>query len=179
MKISMAILVLQSSMVQVHTNSAECETDMVSKNVHNSDKKFHLKDARNNQYIIVESSTMLLRTVSSEEFENFKHSEITWFTGCNDFTPIYKDDSNHFEVCIAGINDKRLFFDETFGIFMFLNQDTKNTKQTTHSPMNMKLVSNVRKNSFKYASLSCDRGHLHLENHFLGIGAETLLSIEE
>ena len=179
MKISMAILVLQSSIVHVHTNSAICETNMVPKNVHNGDKKFHLKDARNNQYIIVESSTMLLRTVSSEEFENFKHSEITWFTGCNDFTPIYKDESNYFEVCIAGLNDKRLFFDETFGIFMFLNQDTKNTKQTTHSPMNMKLVQNVRKNSFEYASMFCDRGHLNLENHFLGIGAETRLSIEE
>ena len=128
---------------------------------------------------IVESSTMLLRTVSSAEFENFKQSEITWFTGCNDFTPIYKDDPNHFEVCIAGLNDKRLFFDERYGIFMFLNQDTKNTKQTTHLPMNMKLVSNVRKNSFKYASLFCDWGHLHLETHLLGIGAETLLRIEE
>ena len=175
----MAILVLQSSIVHVHTNSAICETNMVQKNVHSGDKKFHLKDARNNQYIIVESSTMLLKTVSSEEFENFKHSEFTWFTGCNDFTPIYKDDSNHFEVCIAGINDKRLFFDETFGIFMFLNQDIKNTKHTTHLPMNMKLVQNVRKKSFQHASLFCERGHLHLENHFLGIGAETLLSIEE
>ena len=175
----MAILVLQSSIVQVHTNSAVCETNMVSKNVHNGNKKFHLKDARNNQYIVVESSTMLLRTVSSEQFENFKHSEITWFTGCNSFTPIYKDDSNHFEVCIAGLNDKRLFFDETFGIFMFLNQDAKNTKQTTRLPMTMKLVQNVRKKSFKYASLFCVRGHLHLESRFLGIGAETLLSIEE
>ena len=179
MKISMAILVLQSSIVQVHTNSAACETNMVSKNIHNGDKKFHLKDARNNQYIIVESSTMLLRTVSSEEFEKFKQSEITWFTGCNDFTPIYKDDSNHFEVCIAGLDDKRLFFDETFGIFMFLNQDTKNTKQTTHLPMNMKLVQNVRKKSLEYASLFCEKGNLHLENHFMQIGAETQLSIEE
>ena len=175
MKISMAILVLQSSMVQVHTNSAGCETNMVSKNIHNGDKKFHLKDARNNQYIIVESSTMLLRTVSSEEFEKFKQSEITWFTGCNDFTPIYKDDSNHFEVCIAGINDKRLFFDEILGIFMFLNP----YYQTSHLLiMNMRLFQNVQTNSFEFASLSCDRGHLRLENGFIGIGTETLLSIE-
>ena len=48
--------------------------------------------------------------------------------------------------------------------------------------MNMRLVPNVRTNSFEYASLSCNREQAEqrqLENSFIGIGTETLLSIEE
>ena len=45
---------------------------------------------------------MLLRTVGSEELEHFKQNEIMWFTECNGFTPIEEDNSNHFEICIAG-----------------------------------------------------------------------------
>ena len=57
-----------------------------------------------------------------------------------------------------------------------------NTAQTPHMFMNMRLVPNVRTNSFEYASLYCNRelGHLQLESNFIGIGStETLLSIEE
>ena len=182
MKLSIVILFLLNSIVQFITVSCTCETNMVSNNIHNRAKKFHLRDSRNNQYIIVESNTMLLRTVSSAEFEHFKQNEITWFTGCNGFTPINEDNLHHFEICIAGTEDKRLFYDETFGIFMFLNQETRHTDQTPRTLMNMRLVPNVRTNSFEYASLSCDRGQTEqrqLENSFIGIGTETLLSIEE
>ena len=182
MKLSIVILVLLNSIVQFHTASSTCETKMVSNNIQNGAKKFHLKDSRNKQYLIVESNTLLLRTASSAQFEHFKQNEITWFTACNGFTPIYEDNSNHFEICIAGTEDKRLFYDETFGIFMFLNQETRHTDQTPRTLMNMRLVPNVRTNSFEYASLSCDRGQTEqrqLENSFIGIGTETLLSIEE
>jgi hypothetical protein len=67
MKLSIVILVLLNSIVQFHSVSSTCETNMVSNNIHNQAKKFHLRDSRNNQYIIVESNTMLLRTVSSAE----------------------------------------------------------------------------------------------------------------
>ena len=59
---------------------------------------------------------------------------------------------------------------------------TRNTDQTPRTLMNMRLVPNVRTNSFEYASLSCNRGQeqLQLENNYIGIGStETLLSIEE
>ena len=182
MKLSIVILVLLNSVIQFHTASSTCETNIVSKNIHNNARKFHLKDSRSNQYLIVESNTLLLRTASSAQFKHFKQNEITWFTACNGFTPIYEDNSNHFEICIAGTEDKRLFYDETFGIFMFLNQETRHTNQTPRMLMNMRLVPNVRTNSFEYASLSCDRGQTEqrqLENSFIGIGTETLLSIEE
>ena len=179
MKTSIVSLVLLNSIVQFHTVSSTCETNMVAKNIQNEARKFHLKDSLSNKYIVVESSTMLIRTVSSAEFEHFKQNEITWFTACNGFTPIYEDDLNHFEICIAGTEDKRLFFDESFEVFMFLNQDTRYTVQQPHLPMKMRLVQNPRTSSFEYASLFCDWGYLHLETHLLGIGAETLLSIEE
>ena len=181
MKTSIVKLVVLNSIFQFHTASSTCESNMVAKNIQNEARKFHLKDSRNNEYIVVESSTMLIRTVSSAEFEHFKQNEITWFTACNGFTPIYEDDLNHFEICIAGTENKRLFYDESFEIFMFLNQDTRYTVQQPHLPMKMRLVQNHRTNSFEYASLSCDRGHLQLENNSIKINAdtETQLSIEE
>ena len=182
MKIStVMIIVLLNSTIQFHTASSTCETNMVSNNIQNDGRKFHLKDSRNNQYLIVESNTMLLRTVTSAEFEHSKQNEITWFTECNDFTPINKDNSNHFEICIAGAEDKRLFYDESFGIFMFLNQETRHTDQTPRTLMNMRLVLNVKTNSFEYASLFYDggQGHLQLENNLIGIGTETLFMTEE
>ena len=170
------MLVLLNSIVLI-TASSTCATSMVSDNIQNEARKFHLKDSRNNHSnIIVESNTMLLRTVSSAEFEHFKQNEFTWFAACNNFAPIYEDDPNLFEICLAGIDDKRLFFDQTLGVFMFLNP----YYQTSHLLiMNMRLVQNVRTNSFEFASFSCNRGYLQLENNFIGIGTKTLLSIED
>ena len=64
---------------------------------------------------------------------------------------------------------------------MFLNQETRNTDQTPRRRMNMRLVPNVRANSFEYASLFYNggQGHLQLENNFIGIGTETLFMVEE
>ena len=180
MKISIAILVLLNSIVQFHTASSTCEANLVAKNSQNEGRKFHLKDSRSNKYIVVESSTMLIRTVSSAEFEHFKQNEITWFTACDGFKPI-NFSLDCFDICIAGTEDKRLFFDETFNIFMFLNQETRHTVLTPHLPMRLRLVQNVRINSFEYASLFCNKGHLQLENNSIGINTDTktMLSIEE
>ena len=177
MKISiLVILVLLNSTIQFRTVSSTCEINMVSNNIQNEGRKFHLKDSRNNQYLIIESNSKLHRTVRSADFEHFKQNEITWFTACNDYAPIYEDNSTLFEVCIAGLDDKRLFFDQIHGIFMFLNP----YYQTPHLLlMNMRLVQNVRANSFEFASFSCNRGYLQLENNFIGIGTKTLLSIED
>ena len=64
---------------------------------------------------------------------------------------------------------------------MFLNQETRHTDQTAHRLINMRLVPNVRTNSFEYTSLFYNggQGHLQLENNFIGIDTETLLRIEE
>ena len=181
MKISTVILLVSlNSIVQFHTVISTCETNIVAKNVHNDGRKFHLKDSGSNKYIMVESSTMLIRTVSSIEFEHLIQNEVTWFTACNGFTPI-DSNSKHFDICIAGTEEKRLFFDETFNIFIFLNQETSHTVLTNYMPMRMRLIQNIRTNSFEYAGLFCNRGYLQLENISIGIntGTLTMLSIEE
>ena len=73
-------LVLLNSIVQFPTASSTCETNIVPNSIHNNARKFHLRDSRSNQYLIIESDIMLLRTVSSAEFEHFQQNKITWFT---------------------------------------------------------------------------------------------------
>ena len=154
-------------------------TTLVSKNLRSSARKFHLKDPNTDQYLIVEKNTMILRTVTSEEFDQSRQTEITWFTACNDFTAIQNsnDNSNHyFEICIAGLEEKRLFYDHTFGIFSFLSQ--KPTKNAIF-PMQLRLVKNEETHIYEYAAMFCSKGYLKIEKFFLGIGRKTLFRIEE
>ena len=45
---------------------------LVSKNEHFDEQKFHFRNTLQNQYLLVEPETMILRMVSSPEFENAK-----------------------------------------------------------------------------------------------------------
>ena len=45
---------------------------LVSKNEHFDGQKFHFRDTLQNQYLLVEPETMILRMVSSSDFENAK-----------------------------------------------------------------------------------------------------------
>ena len=154
-------------------------TALVSLNMESSARKFHLKDPKTDQYLIVETNSMTLTTVTSEEFDQSRQTEITWFTACNDFTAIQNsnDNSNHyFEICIAGLEEKRLFYDHTFGIFSFLSQ--KPTKNAIF-PMQLRLVKNEETHIYEYTTMFCSKGCLRIEKDFLGIGKETLFRIEE
>ena len=152
-------------------------TTLFSKNLRSSARKFHLKDPKTDQYLIVEKNTMILRTVTSEEFEQSRQTEISWFTACNDFTAIqnYKK-SNHFEICIAGLEEKRLFYDQSNGVFSFLSQ--KPSKNVL-SPVQLRLVENKETNIYEYASMFCSKGYLKIEKGFVAIGRKTLFRIEE
>merc|ERR1712051_291263 len=120
---------------------------------------------------------MILRTVTSEEFEQSRQTEISWFTACNDFTAIqnYKK-SNHFEICIAGLEEKRLFYDQSNDVFSFLSQ--KPSKNVL-SPVQLRLVENKETNIYEYASMFCSKGYLKIEKGFVAIGRKTLFRIEE
>ena len=153
--------------------------NLVSLNMESSARKFHLKDPKTDQYLIVETNSMTLTTVTSEEFDQSRQTELTWFTACNDFTAIQNsnDNSNHyFEICIAGLEEKRLFYDHTFGIFSFLSQ--KPTKNAIF-PMQLRLVKNEETHIYEYTTMFCSKGCLRIEKDFLGIGKETLFRIEE
>ena len=52
----------------------------------NNGVKFHLHDEQTNHYLLVDSTTLLLRVVTSEEFEASKQEQMIWFTACNDFS---------------------------------------------------------------------------------------------
>ena len=153
-------------------------TTLVSKNLRSSARKFHLKDPNTDQYLIVEKNTMILRTVTSEEFDQSRQTEITWFTACNDFTanPNSKSNSNRFEICIAGLEERRLFYDRSNGAFSFLSQ--KRTKNAL-LPMQLRLVKNEETHIYEYAAMFCSKGYLKIEKFFLGIGRKTLFRIEE
>ena len=155
-------------------------TTLVSKNLRSSARKFHLKDPKTDQYLIVETKNMILKTVTSEEFDQTRQTEITWFTACKDFTAIENREntnSNHFEICIAGLEERRLFYDQSNGAFSFLSQ--KPTKNAI-LPMQLRLVENEVTHIYEYAAMFCSKGYLKIEKFFLGIGRkETLFRIEE
>ena len=152
-------------------------TALVSLNLKSSARKFHLKDPKTDQYLIVETNTMTLKTVTSEEFDQSRQTEITWFTACNDFTTIQNNKkSNRFEICMAGLEEKRLFYDQNNGGFSFLSQKPM---ENALSPMQLRLVENEETNIYEYAAMFCSKGYLKIENNFLSIGSETLFRIEE
>ena len=61
-----------SILTATSVNAMVCEEEAVSNNLANNGRKFHLRDSRTNQYLIVEASTGILRTVENEEFEHAK-----------------------------------------------------------------------------------------------------------
>ena len=83
----------------------------------------------------------------------------------------------HFEICIAGLEERRLFYDQSNGAFSFLSQ--KPTKNAI-LPMQLRLVENEVTHIYEYAAMFCSKGYLKIEKFFLGIGRkETLFRIEE
>ena len=141
------------------------ETQMVNKNNESTKRKFHLREIKSKRYLIVEASSMLIKTVSSEDIEKYEKNQITWFTACN-----------YSEICIAGIEEKSLYYDEVYGVFMFL---TRKLKYETKLPMNIRLIPNKVDEPLNYASLFCSKGYLQLGQHFVGIGSETVFSVKE
>ena len=90
-------------------------------------QKFHLRDHNHNQYLKVQLGSMFLSLVDKSEHEEdqnlsekSKMSEITLFTGCNNF-----NDFNIDEICIAGNEEKRLFYDHKHDIFLFFEPNYK------------------------------------------------------
>ena len=102
-------------------------------------------------------------------------SSITWFTACDNFNGV--EDQFNFEVCLAGIEDKRLFYDEHHDIFMAL--DTNDKIENRHYPMNMNMIGNKATKQFEKASISCSMGNLNTGRSHVRIGAATILDLAE
>ena len=157
MKISLLLLILPLNLACVEQDIA----DLIRRNnvaTPAGPLKFHLHHQHTNQFLLVEPSTKLLRVVSSEEFDTEKQNNIAWFTACNNFQPTLESTS-HFEICLSGIEDKRLFYDVQNEIFMLLPKDNQKTR---HSPMSVNLIRNKATGQFVKARLMNSIGNFFL-----------------
>ena len=149
-----------------------------------------MQDPKLNRYIIVETGTKLLTSVSSYEFEQITSSALTWFTACNNFHTDM-DECQYCDLCLAGVMNHRLYFDEENQIIMHL---PKETQRQRHHKIKMQLFSqeNVlatpwfnnmfntsgihhQSQLFRKAYLRCFKGNLKLEHESLSLanGNET------
>ena len=94
-----------------------------------------MQDPKHNRYLIVETGTKLLMSVSSYEFEQKKSSALTWFTACNNFD-MDMDVCEHCDLCLAGVMNHRLYFDEENQIIMHL---PKGKQSPRHYKIKMQL----------------------------------------
>ena len=74
-------------------------------------------------------------SVSSNEFEQTKSSALTWFTACNNFDTDM-DECQHCDLCLAGVINHRLYFDEENQIIMHLHKETQRQR---HHKIKMQL----------------------------------------
>ena len=141
-----------------------------------------MQDPKLNRYIIVETGTKLLMSVSSYEFEQIKSSALTWFTACNNFD-IIMDECQYCDLCLSGVMNHRLYFDEENQIIMHLPKETQRQRhhkiKMQFKPWfnNMFNTSGIHHQSqlFRKAYLRCFKGNLKLEHESLSLanGNET------
>ena len=151
----------------ISATSLACQYDnrlhFVSRNHHSDNAfKFHLHDEENNHYLWLEPNTMMLRAVTAAEFEESKRDHMTWFTACNNFIPA--TDSQIFEICMAGFEDYRLYYDEQNKIFSFLPISQRKNR---HFPMNMNLISGTGR--FDKSMMMCSKGNFIFNRRHLKI----------
>ena len=60
----------------------------------------HPLDPVRNEYLIVEPDTMLLRSVSHDEFQSNQLKYLTWFTACNSVDTVFEECSN-CDLCVG------------------------------------------------------------------------------
>ena len=143
----LTLLLSATSLACQHDNRSH----FVSRNHHSDDVlKFHLHDEENNYYLWLEPNTMMLRAVTAAEFEASKRDHMTWFTACNNFIPT--TEPQIFEICMAGIENYRLYYDEENKIFSFLPISQRRNR---HFPMNMNLISG----RFEKSMMMCSKGN--------------------
>ena len=156
----------------------ERRSNFVSRNDHSNDPlKFHLWNEQNNHYLWLEPNTMMLRAVTSMEFSTSRSDHMPWFTACNNFIP--PTNSQNFEICMAGIENYRLFYDEENKIFMLL---PSTQRQNRHFPLSMTLISNKVTGHLEKSIITCSKGNFILDGQQLKIEenqAPTVLRVDQ
>ena len=156
----------------------ERRSNFVSRNTHSNDPlKFHLRNEQNNHYLWLEPNTMMLRAVTSMEFSTSRTDHMSWFTACNNFIP--PTNSQNFEICMAGIENYRLYYDEENKIFMLL---PPTQRQNRHFSLSMTFISNKVTGCFEKSRIMCSKGNLILDGQQLKIEenqAPTVLRVDQ
>ena len=156
-----------------------------------------MQEPKLNHYLIVEPGTKLLTSVSSYKFEAIKWNVLTWFTACNNFDTVM-DQCSNCDLCLAGIMNYRLYYDEEYGIIMHLPKENQlqrldkikmklfSQEHVVAIPWfnNMFNISGIHYQSqfFRKAYLQCSRGNFIEENQSLqladGNGISTTFQVE-
>ena len=92
-----------------------------------------------NEYLIVEPITQLLRVVDFNEFESKKSHVLSWFTACNSENMTF-DECSNCNLCLAGIQEDCLFFDDDFKIIMVMPKNHQFHRR--HFKIEMSLLRN-------------------------------------
>ena len=96
---------------------------------------------------------------------------------CNTANGVEGNNQND-EICIAGLRNKRLFYDAVHDIFMVL--DATDQRENRHFNLNLNLIENLETNPSEKVFISCSRGgNLHLGYQHIGFGSGTMLQMSE
>ena len=96
---------------------------------------------------------------------------------CNTENGIEWNNQND-EICIAGLRNKRLFYDAYHDIFMVL--DATDKRENRHFNLNLNMVGNLETNPSEKVLISCSRGgNLQLGYQHIGFGSGTMLQMSE
>ena len=108
----------------------------------------------------MEPDTKLLRVVNFGEFETKKSHALTWFTACNSENMIFEECSN-CNLCLAGIQEDRLFYDDDFKIIMEMPKNHQFHRR--HFKIQMSLLRDSGEN-IRTVHIHSSKGNLFTRN---------------
>ena len=101
---------------------------------------------------------MLLRVVSLDEFQSNHMQFLTWFTACNSVNTVF-DECSNCDLCVAGIENHRVFYDTDFKIVMQLPRNQQSPAARLFK-LQMSLLRRVDQNAIRAVHLYISRGNL-------------------
>jgi hypothetical protein len=99
----------------------------------------------------------LLTIVGPEKFQRIKSKVLTWFTACDNFDNVILTECTNCELCLAGIEDARFYYDEKFEVIMHI---PRNRKAERHFRIDMNMVTESgSENHHPVTRLHCPKGN--------------------
>ena len=105
---------------------------------------------------------MLLKVVSLDEFQSNHMQYLTWFTACNSVNTVF-DECSHCDLCLAGIQNDRLFYDIDFRIIMQLPRNQQSPAARL-SKVEMSLLRRIDDNTIRTVHLHISRSNFLTRN---------------